>query len=556
MSFDQVVKIDDVFFYNEEFCILGCIICQYCIENIKNIKTHIKQQHKYKFEDINIDEYVNNLINTYNIKDLKDVQLPVFKKHCFEYLTIYNNAYCCLHCEYACLSEKFIKVHCNKVHNYKKKSKYDENLYIDNQKVQCFSQSTYKQYFVIKDQPKMTIVSDNVQKNMLTVYHQKLSNINKQQDQSNTNQKNISMFLQNSHFHEYIIEKDVDFLSTLVEKPNKTEEFHLNLIYNHVIDLCHASESVINSFSRRFLQLINTEKNVELNKNMIAFKALQEMNSKKDYYKLFAELFCYVYRIYFNEISYEQPVITKNIQLILHNIKKYITHYTEKEENSEEQVMFLNELNIQYILFFHKLLKQKTTMQNINNISVFNSCVITFLIIKSFNNQTKTFKSEEKISKFCSYLIYTFRLFSLRYLYYKNEQYNENQQEFNISLAFTKLKTNCLTNTSDNCFEEITQIRAYCKKISMHENARAKIVEISDDIIKYENTEIVISQLSTFFHTLIKKAKSILYEDLLLMNENEVKSLISINDIEDSLNETTVNFYFVDYITKKQDLLK
>jgi hypothetical protein len=34
----------------------------------------------------------------------------------------------------------------------------------------------------------------------------------------------------------------------------------------------------------------------------------------------------------------------------------------------------------------------------------------------------------------------------------------------------------------------------------MNENARAKIVEISDDIIKYENTEIVISQLSDFFH--------------------------------------------------------
>ncbi len=233
------------------------------------------------------------------------------------------------------------------------------------------------------------------------------------------------------------------------------------------------SESVVNSFSRRFLQLINTEKNVELNKNMISFKALQEVNSKKDYYKLFAELFCYVYRIYFNEIAYEQPVITKNVQLILHNIKKYITHYTEKEENSEEQIVLLNELNIQYILFFHQLLKQKTTMQNINNIGVFNSCVITFLIIKSFNNQTKTFKSEEKISKFCSYVMYTFRLLSLRYLYYKNEQYNENQQEFNISFAFNKLKTNCLTNTSDNCFEEITQIRAYCKKISMGENAKA-----------------------------------------------------------------------------------
>ena len=223
--------------------------------------------------------------------------------------------------------------------------------------------------------------------------------------------------------------------------------------------------------------------------------------------------------------------------MILHNVKKYIIHFSEKDEDSEDQAILLNELNTQYILFFHKLLKQKTTMQNINSISVFDSAVIIFLIIKSFNNQTKTFKSEEKVSKFCSYLIYCFRMFSLRYLYYKNEQYNENQQEFNIFLKFNKLKTNCLSNSSDNCFEEITQIRAYCKRITMNENARAKIVEISNDIIKYENTEIVISQLSDFFYTLIKKAKSILYEDLLFMNENEVKSLILINDIEDSLNE-------------------
>jgi len=88
----------------------------------------------------------------------------------------------------------------------------------------------------------------------------------------------------------------------------------------------------------------------------------------------------------------------------------------------------------------------------------------------------------------------------------------------------------------------------------MHKNAKAKIVKISNDIIKYKNTEIVISQLSTFFHTLIIKAKSILYKDLLLINENEVKNLISINDVEDSLNENKVNFYFVDYLIKKQNV--
>ena len=101
---------------------------------------------------------------------------------------------------------------------------------------------------------------------MLTAYHQKVNVINKQQDKSITNQKNTSMFLQNSHFHEYIMQKDVDFLSTLVEKSNKSEELYLSLIYNQIIDLCYSSESVVNSFSRRFLQLINTEKNVELNK--------------------------------------------------------------------------------------------------------------------------------------------------------------------------------------------------------------------------------------------------------------------------------------------------
>jgi len=162
MSFDQVVKIDEVFFYNEEFHILKCMICHYCIESTRNIKTHIKQQHKHKSEDIKIDDYINYIINTYYIEDLKDVQLPVFKKHCFEFLTIYNNAYSCTQCDYACLSEKFMRVHCNKVHNYKKKSKYDENLYINNQNVQCFSQGAYKQYFVIKDQEQVMMSLNNI----------------------------------------------------------------------------------------------------------------------------------------------------------------------------------------------------------------------------------------------------------------------------------------------------------------------------------------------------------------------------------------------------------
>lgn len=135
MSFDSVTKIDDVFFYNKEFYILDCMICQYCLESSKTIKIHIKQYYKYIFKKINIDNYIIKKINIHTIKDLKNVQLSAFKKHCFKYLTIFNNAFSCTQCEYACLNEKYMKVYCNKVYNYKKKSKFDNNLYLSSQKV-------------------------------------------------------------------------------------------------------------------------------------------------------------------------------------------------------------------------------------------------------------------------------------------------------------------------------------------------------------------------------------------------------------------------------------
>ena len=69
-------------------------------------------------------------------------------------------------------------------------------------------------------------------------------------------------------------------------------------------------------------------------------------------------------------------------------------------------------------------------------------------------------------------------------MYYKNEQYNENQQEFNISLTFNKLKTNCLTNTSDNCFKEITQIRAYLLQVHNETDAQLIISKYNKNTIK------------------------------------------------------------------------
>jgi mRNA degradation ribonuclease J1/J2 len=53
-------------------------------------------------------------------------------------------------------------------------------------------------------------------------------------------------------------------------------------------------------------------------------------------------------------------------------------HYTEKKRNSEEQQMLLNELNTQYIVFFHKLLKQKLLCRTLMISVFFDSCVITF----------------------------------------------------------------------------------------------------------------------------------------------------------------------------------
>jgi hypothetical protein len=107
---------------------------------------------------------------------------------------------------------------------------------------------------------------------------------------------------------------------------------------------------------------------------MIAFKALQETNSKKDYYKLFTELFCYVYRVYFNEITYEQPIITKNIQLILHNVKS--TWYIILKRREFRRTTDIIEW-IKHTIYcvFHKLLKQKLLCRTLM-ISVFLTVVL------------------------------------------------------------------------------------------------------------------------------------------------------------------------------------
>ena len=90
---DNVVQINDFFFYNKEFKVLICSKCHVCVMKNKvkthlNLTTHLILSQQQKTTLI-------LQINNYEIKSLTDLQQPTHYQHCFSFLTIYNNALQC-----------------------------------------------------------------------------------------------------------------------------------------------------------------------------------------------------------------------------------------------------------------------------------------------------------------------------------------------------------------------------------------------------------------------------------------------------------------------------
>jgi hypothetical protein len=85
------------------------------------------------------------------------------------------------------------------------------------------------------------------------------------------------------------------------------------------------------------------------------------------------------------------------------------------------------------------------------------SPVITFLILHSIDPHTKGFISESSIQNHCSVLIYSFRLVFLGLMRLQSDlnAFTE-RSDTDFDPTFKHSYAGLLTNTSNNCFEELT----------------------------------------------------------------------------------------------------
>ena len=241
-------------------------------------------------------------------------------------------------------------------------------------------------------------------------------------------------------------------------------------------------------------------------------------NSKRKYYKSFNLLIIYIFKFYKlskNKEIKEENLIQPKISTILKEyIKKtfsilkeiYSLEYSyynntiiEVEYNNKS--LKLEELITNNILsIIELLLEQPTSQISLEEFSIFNSPIITYLALKSINSITKVSKEASLIEQESNYLIYMLRLYSLAIINRKAIELNNSNNPSIIDSIFTTFYNKNLTNKSNNCFEELTQIRALTRKIATNTMPKARIINLGNNTLAIDSKELYLPNLSIFFN--------------------------------------------------------
>ena len=285
---------------------------------------------------------------------------------------------------------------------------------------------------------------------------------------------------------------------------------------------------------------------------MREFKALDSKSSKSKYYSTLANLIVYIFRLYLlskeGKLDLEnldrQPILEDILLERLNTILEHLEAYSSNKDLIELESIAVK-LKFSLIEVIAILLAQETSQKTLDSKGIFNSPTITFLILKSIDPNTLYFKKVVEVEKLCSFLIYSFRLWFLAFL-----EAIEHIPTTIEEIFYNNYKL-LLNNRSNNCFEALTQIRAYTRRIDSNLTKESRVTELDLDNLVIDNKKFSITRLSEFFNYLIDSLETILYRDLIEIDP----SLLSINpnSIEDDIRNMIPGFYFIDFITKTQD---
>jgi len=562
--YTKVISINNIYNYNNDLGFIICINCNIPLKDSKDIINHLETHYKNKNELNNIKKQViikiDNLIinNTFNIKNIKPYlyyfkDLPEYK------------GYQCLKCHFLTLSYKLLRTHLNSLHSIKDKTQGKDLSFLKEYYIFPIILQTLTinkktiNYFITS---KNIIVEASINNNILSNFKTKVKNIIKS---NNNNKKDLTIkettgFLYNSKFNQYFINRNPIELLELLENNKENTNFNIiNLSYNLTLNLIPKLESIIFNINRSNLQTLNSEHLNSLYRDFKAFKIIEKETQKK-YYKLIPKFIIYLLNIYFTNINskgkeVEGSIKEPNIEYLeedLFNILNILNQILENSKNIE----LLNKLTSDFekiiILIIIKILEQDTKQTSLKTNSLFLNPILTYLILISYNKYNNNFEKEVIIQNNTSIIIYNFRLFFIGFLRIKEEEAIYNKTNFNFNNEFNIYFPLYLTNSSNNIFEEITQIRLYAKAINNNNTSENRVIDIDQDNISIDNKNISINSLKDLFKDLLFQLENILYKDLLFSNIKELN--LNINNIKDDINNCQIGFSFINYYNKEQDL--
>jgi len=563
----NIIHIIDDFYYNSNFDVLICKKCEYCVTN-SGLNHHLFNYHKDLI--LNDRKNIESICKNYTILSQENVQIPEFFKYKFPYLKIYNNLFSCNSCEFAINNLKSIGIHLKNQHNINKKELGIN--YSNNQIGQCFfNRKLNQKYFLIRLENNEINLFDNNSieltiNNEITKFQQTIKsfNENKINNSIDFNINEISAGVKRSKIYLYIQNKDLDSLLLLLNKPdlnnninNEYFEQKLQILYNLVINLLYNAENITANLSSTILNKLNSENQSPKIIDIKPFKVLQNKQSKRKYYAIFAEIFIYLIRFIWSTTEFNQPILSNtiiekiiDIMDILNYIENIENIQNINDNNDEEISKIRNAIEIDVILIFHELLTQKFDQIELDKNIIFNNTIYTFFALKNIDVNTKSFKSDFVIENLTSFIIYDSRAFCLLYLNYLYDKNTEINQTTDLNQEFNYIYDNYLKNDSNNYFCEIVLLRAYLRKINANSTAQNRIYKISNNLIKYESIELNINKLKEFFNILYQNAFELLLNNLLFIKKNKISADLNLNNLKNIPSNNNNDFSFLNHNDK------
>src|SRR6185295_14681969 len=146
------------------------------------------------------------------------------------------------------------------------------------------------------------------------------------------------------------------------------------------------------------------------------------------------------------------------------------------------------------------------------------------------------------------------RLYSLAIINRKAIELTTSNNPSIIDSIFTTFYNKNLTNKSNNCFEELTQIRALTRKIATNTMPKARIINLGNNTLAIDSKELYLPNLSLFFNNLQDRLEEFLFSKLLLLNPSNLE--VDISKLRDNIHEEKNNFNFTYYKLNNLDNTK